>query len=341
MKTINLLFLFISLVSLPTFAQDPQYIYIHGKNTTGTADSILFCGEIDKIDSIDFTANGVGATILSLSSNVSAAGTSLTLTGVNFPTGADCKVFFGSTEGTVNSSSATSITVTVPTLTVATARTNIFVKNASTNQLSNLKSFIAWDVAKVFIDDFNRVDTQWDESTTSPSLIGDNWLTRAGKNQISMNKISTIAGAKLKYINPSAVVSIGQKYNFSFDAFLDHPNAGSVFAGIMFEIQPGDMTYKVIRFAAEGTFQGLKTLSDAAAWAATPLLGGSPLLGQVWYHFVINHEGTGPVTIKVTKLDGTAVHTATVPYAASNGGGFGFITEGDLGRYDNFSLIIE
>ena len=278
-------------------------------------------------------------TITALSADILTAGSALTITGEDFSI--DAEVLFGSTVGSIVSNNGTSIVATVPNLSFKDARTKLKVRNVADNQSSNSKDFIAWDASKYFSDDFNRADTGSDLVNTTPSLIGSNWLTRMGENKILENKISTFHHAKLKYIKSEAIVTAGQKYSFSFDAMVDHPNDGAVFAGCMFEIQPGDLIYKVVRFAASGTFQGLKTLDDGVNWASVLVNEPSPLRGQIWYRIVIYNDGAGSVTANVSTIDSTQVYSAVIPYAKANGGAFGLFTYGDLGQYDNFSVLIE
>jgi hypothetical protein len=53
MKTIKIIALLVSLISLNAIAQNPQYIYIHGHSNANT-DSIMYVGSIASVDSMDF-----------------------------------------------------------------------------------------------------------------------------------------------------------------------------------------------------------------------------------------------------------------------------------------------
>jgi len=282
-------------------------------------------------------------TINSLSDSIAAPGSTITINGVDFSMApSDVKVMFGGTLGNITSVTSTAIVVQVPTLAAKEVRTTISVLNIGDNKLSNIRNFIAWNAAKLFKDNFDRANTDWDASTTSPSLLGSNWKTLKGNAQINSDIIVTKSHNQLVYTNSAAVLGAGKKFNFAADAFINHPTEPTVFGGLMFNVQPNGQAYQLIRFSPAGLVQVLYTTNDGAGWPGVFMSNNYSMPGQVWYHIELSSEGADVIHIKVLKPNGSPVIDTDITMSgAISGGRFGFWTLGNLGQYDNFSLLVE
>ena len=281
--------------------------------------------------------------INALSDSIAAPGSSITINGVDFSTApSDVKVMFGGTQGNITSVTSTAIVVQVPALAAKDVRTTISVLNIDDNKASNIRNFIAWNAAKQFKDNFDRDNTDWDSSTTSPSPIGLNWATLSGNAQINNNIIVTKFDNKMVYKNPLAVLGAGKKFNFAIDVFVNHPSAPTVFGGLMFNVQSDGQAFQLIRFSPAGLVQALYTTNDGGSWPGVFMSNNYSMPGQVWYHIELSSEGADVIHLKILKPDGSPVIDTNITMSgAITGGKFGFWTFGDLGQYDNFNLLLE
>jgi len=283
--------------------------------------------------------------VTSLSSQIGAPGGNITIAGDYFSTvSTDVKVFFGATEGIVSSTSKTSISVTIPTLSAKDARTTVKVKNIGDNEVSNMTAFVAWDPAKSFSDKFNRANTDWSDAANSLSVIGSDWKAFQGNFKIQDNYLSSQTNAKMTYTNIGAALSPGKGFNFSSDVKFEHPTDPSSFTGLIFNVQTDGQSYQLVRFNGAGLVQVLSTTNNSGGWAGVHSGGVSTsqtMVGNNYYHFEISSEGTSTIHLRITKIDGTLLTDTDINVNPGiTGGKVGFWNQGDLGRYDNFSLLV-
>lgn len=281
--------------------------------------------------------------ITSLSDSIAAANSTITINGADFSTApSDVKVLFGDIAGVVSSVTRTEIVVQVPVIAMKNIRTTVTVQNVADNQSSNSIKFLAWDAKKVFTDNFDRSNTLWDTNTNNPSLIGSNWSTLGGSAQINTNILMGKSNNKIIYTNSAAVLGEGKKFNYAADAYLNNPNAPSVFAGLIFNVQTNGQVYQLIRFNAAGLVQALYTTNDGVEWGGVFMSNNYSMPGQVWYHIEVSSEGSNVIHLKVFKPDGISLINTSITMSGDiSGGKFGFWTFGDFGQYDNFSLLVE
>ena len=321
--------------------QSQNYLWVHGKSATGNQDSILFASDKAKIDCITFSTNSPAPALSSLSTNIAAAGTTIMITGTNFPNQATCKVFFGAVEGVVNSATTTTISVTVPTLTFLSANTTILVKNSLLNQSSNTLNFTAWNPANLYTDNFNRTSTAWDNTGVFPSLIGANWVTSQGDLQINSNFLNSTGNGRIIFRNSSASVYPGRKFILEADLKVNHASDPASFAGIAFNIQNDGQTYQLVRISATGLVQALTTSDNGMNWSVN-LSNNYALPGLQYYHFQITADGSNTYQLKISKMDGTIMlNTSFTSSMAVTGYKVGLYSLGSLSMYDNFSLLLE